>query len=109
MDVWIAIPTIIPITRSTLNPEIQSIFETIKTSLFGLQIKSYLSSITTNSNSKLFWGFTIISDKICVNFATRVIEVIELSANKFECVKMNKYYFTISYFPPYCIIIIIFF
>ena len=93
----IAILTIISIKSPRLTLKIQSIFETIKTSLFGLQIKSYLSSISTNSNSKLFLGSAIILDKMVVNFATRVMDsVLELSANKFEYVKINNCHFGIS-------------
>ena len=69
------IPAIIPITSSTSNSEIQSIFETIMAELLGLEIKSDLSSVKIDSNSKLFWGSAIISDKIVVNFAASVIDL----------------------------------
>ena len=57
--------------------------------LLDLGITSDSVSAIVDFNSKLFWESRIISDEIFVNFAVKVIgSVVELPANKVECVKM---------------------
>ena len=54
-----------------------------------LAIKLDISSVMIDSNSKLFSESRIISDKIFVNFATRVMSsIVELHSSKVECVKI---------------------
>ena len=108
-DIQIAIPAIIPNYKYNIKSRNTVNFWDSKRQLLDLQIIWDSLSIIGNPNSKLFWGSTTISDEMFVNFAASVMDsVLELSANKFECVKINNGYFGISYSTIFLIIIIFF-